>query len=484
MRVLPLEQAGLVQAKILFVMELIEGVLPRRHPDDPFLREPERCALRAFFESVGEMVYLPLRSERQRIEPMLFYEATTAATERLYLSYPRTMDNSETLPSSYLQALPMPYDLRFYRLEELVPPESERTHPYDRALAHAAGVDGSDISDMSGMSDMSDCLVLACTRQRVVDINRAFSVSELETLYRCPFQYLFRHRLKVRVSRRGLHLSQIGSLLHSALRHAYRHHRALSPDSPEWAQALLDSLERVADIESLDLAHWQLQVLHAYATRLLQMFAQREARYRRQFGLEPRHFEWAFGTPTISDEENPLSAHDLSERLDPDSVRVAYRLPLGDGHVLRVSGIVDRIDFSPDGKVAMVTDYKLTASPPRREIEEGAAFQPLIYALTVQARFKPERVVMAFDELAHGRRVRLVPYDEGLIRRFRAGEWEGSPHEVMRVFPERALERAIERLRGELRHLLNLLRQATVTPTPGDHCRLCAFADLCRRAQR
>lgn len=480
-RVLPLEQAGLTQAEIVFVMELMEGVLPRRHPDDPFLRESERRALRAFFESRGETVYLPLRSERQRIEPMLFYEAMTAATERLYLSYPRTTENGETLPSSYLQMLPMPAETRFYRLEELVPPESERLHPYDHALVYALE------SASSDESDRAERLTLPRTRQQVVDVERTFSVSELETLYRCPFQHLFRHRLRVRMPRRGLQLTQIGSVLHAALRHAYRHHRYLPPDSPEWAHALIDSLRRVADAETLDLAHWQMQVLHAYATRLLQLFAQREVCYRQQFGLEPRLFEWAFGTPTSNDEENPLSPPDLSDsshRFDPESVPGAYRLLLGSGCSLRVSGVVDRVDFSPDGKTAMVTDYKLTRSPHRGEVEAGVAFQPLIYALAIQARYKPERVVIAFDELSHGRRVRLVPYDEGLIRRFRAGEWEGSPHEVMLVIPQSRMAQAIEKLREELRHLLELLQHATVIPKPGNHCRLCAFGDLCRKAQR
>ncbi|GBC93504.1 ATP-dependent helicase/deoxyribonuclease subunit B [bacterium HR15] len=480
-RVLPLEQAGLAQAEIVFVMELMEGMLPRRHPDDPFLRESERHALRAVLAAQG--VYLPLRSERQRLEPLWFYEAITAATQHLYLSYPRTIENGETVPSSYLQTLPMTAETRFYRLEELVPPESERLHPYDRALTHA--IEAGECYEGDALQDR---LMLPRTRQRVVDIDRAFSVSELETLARCPFQYLFRHRLRVRIPRRGLHLTQIGSVLHAALRHTYRQAYHLPPDSPEWAHALLDSLRCVADAETLDLSHWQLQVLHAYATRLLQLFAQREPRYRQQFGTEPRLFEWAFGMPPLADlsDELDLSAvpvpPDLSERFDPDSVPGAYRLPLGEGHTMRLCGVVDRVDFSTDGKVAIVTDYKLTRSPSRSEIEAGLAFQPLIYALTIQACYKPERIVIAFDELTHGRRVRIVPYDEALIRRFRAGEWEGSPHEVMMVVPQRRMEQAIENLRAELRHLLELLQQATVAPTPGEHCRVCAFRDLCRKA--
>ncbi len=489
-RVLPLEAVPLLQAEIVFIMELIEGVLPRRQPDDPFLRESERRALRDFFRSqlagathVSPLPpVLPLRSERQRLEPLLFRAPVACATQQLYLSYPRTMDNSETLPSSYLQRLLSTSDAestittRFYRLEELVPPEEEQLHPYDRLLASALE------AAPAAMPDAADRLTLPRTRQRVMNIDRVFSVSELETLHRCPFQHLFRHQLRVRVPQRGLQLSQIGRVVHSALRHAYRQHRSLAPDSPEWARALIDSLQRVLASEPLELTHWQLQVLDAYATRLLNLFAQREARYRRQFGLEPRHFEWAFGTPADGDEENPLTPS--PDHYDPDSITGALRLPLGDGQSVRVSGVVDRIDFSPDGAVAMITDYKLTRSPHRKELEAGEAFQPLLYLLTVRARYTPQRVVIAFDELSRGRRVRFVPYDEALIRRFRAGEWEGSPAEIMAVLPDRRLEQAISQLREELRHLLTLLQNAIVAPTPGSHCRLCAFGDLCRKAQR
>jgi RecB family exonuclease/DnaJ-domain-containing protein 1 len=504
-RVLPLEMAGLVHAPIVVAMELVEGVLPRRHPDDPFLRESERRALRAYFEHLqatepsASPVRLILPSERQRMEPMLFYEVLTAATQQLYLSYPRTMENGETLPSSYLTQLTPAADAseastegsghcewRIYRLEELVPPESERLHPYDRLLAHAVEHSGDGCECVVHRESLGDDfrLTLPRTRQQLVDVDRVFSVSELETLHRCPFQHLFRHRLRVRVPRRGLQLTQIGSVLHAALRHAYHHHRQVSPDSPEWAQTLLRSLEQVLKDTPLDLAHWQLQVLHAYATRLLQLFAQREARYRQQFQLEPRHFEWAFGASPSHDLGDETDGALLGGAHDPASLPSAFRIQLGNGQSMRVCGVVDRIDLSPDGKLAMVTDYKLTRSPQQGDIVSGTAFQPLLYTLVVQAHHRVNSVVIAFDELSHGRRVRYVPYEEGLIRRFRAGDWEGTPTEVMRAIPHRRLAQAIDQLRTELRHLLQLLQGAHILPLPGDHCRRCAFGDLCRKAQR
>jgi uncharacterized protein YukE len=43
---------------------------------------------------------------------------------------------------------------------------------------------------------------------------------------------------------------------------------------------------------------------------------------------------------------------------------------------------------------------------------------------------------------------------------------------------------AENRLRQLLTQAIEGLRHAAIAPTPGDHCRRCAFADLCRTAQR
>ena len=83
--------------KVAAVMGLTERVFPRRITEDPFLRDAERIALR-------EWAGLDLEEQKGRAddERFFFYLAVTAPSERLILSYPRSADESDTLPSFYL----------------------------------------------------------------------------------------------------------------------------------------------------------------------------------------------------------------------------------------------------------------------------------------------------------------------------------------------------------------------------------------------
>ncbi len=461
--VLPMEHADLMRGEVVFVLQVLEGVIPRRHPDDPFLREDERLALREALIPLEPRLYLPLRSEHQAGEPVLFYRACTAASQRLYLTYPRTQNDSEALPSFYLQQIPHA-ETRLYRVEQFTP--EDPLHPYDRLLQH-------------GM----ECAELTCVlraeshRQRVADVDREFSVSELETLARCPFQHLFRYILKVRPPRRGLQLTDIGTAVHRTLYRALREERA--PADPQaWAERMQVILQELLNDDPFDLTHWQLQVLEAYATRLLALFAQREPLYQQQFELRPVRLEWAFGTATSeSDDEYERVASSASDNPQP----ARYRLR--NGREIRVCGVIDRIDWSQDG-VAMVIDYKLGATPDRKDLLEARALQGLLYADVVRRARNVQHLVLAYDHLTAGRRVRFVPYEQTLIQRFRAGEWEGSPRDCVIPVMEREWQDAFQKLRTELEFLIGRLQQVGIAPTPGTHCKTCAYADLCRQAQR
>lgn len=459
---LPMEHADLMRGEVVFVLQVLEGVVPRRHPDDPFLREEERLALREALIPLEPRLSLPTRSEYQAGEPMLFYRACTAASRRLYLTYPRTQNDSEALPSFYLQQIPHA-ETRLYRVEQFTP--ENPLHPYDCLL-------------QSGMEYAEPTSILRSVshRQRVANVDREFSVSELETLARCPFQHLFRYILKVRPPRRGLQLTDIGTAVHRTLYRAL--HEAQTPTDPQtWAERMHSILQELLNDDPFDLTQWQLQVLEAYAARLLALFAQREPRYQQQFQLRPVKLEWAFGAATAeSDEEYERTASGASNNLPP----ARYRLR--NGQEIRVCGVIDRIDLSQDG-VAMVIDYKLGAIPDRQDVLEARALQGLLYADVVHRARNVHHLVLAYDHLTAGRRVRFVPYEQTLIQRFRAGDWEGRPRDCVIPMMEREWEDAFQKLRTELESLIGQLQQVSIGPIPGTHCKTCAYADLCRQAQ-
>jgi RecB family exonuclease len=467
-RLLPMEHADLVGAQVAFALQVLEGVLPRRCPDDPFLREAERNALNAALGAQG--VYLPTRADAQAAEPMLFQRVLHTAREQLYFSYPRTQGgDSDALPSFYLETLKAQYrnavHTRFYRLEDITPAPEDALHAYDQSLC-----------EPTAYAEPPPILRHPDHRTRLADLSRPFSVTELETLLRCPFEHFARYGLRLRPLVRELSLREVGSLTHATLCRAVRQ-RPRSHDPHEWVQRLVEHLQELLAERAPDLPDWQIAVLRALAQRLARRFGWREPRYLQQFGLEPRACEWAFGS-AVDDEDERALAEPLHNQQQPR--RVVY--PLANGQQIALCGVIDRIDLSPQRDIALVLDYKLGSAPSSTDFREGRVVQGLLYVHAVRSFLPNAQVVLAYDRLKAGKRVRFVPHTTQLVQRFNKANWEDNDCCV--PIPTNQWRQAEGKLRQLLTQAIEGLRQAQIAPTPGDHCRRCAFADLCRMAQR
>jgi hypothetical protein len=108
--------------------------------------------------------------------------------------------------------------------------------------------------------------------------------------------------------------------------------------------------------------------------------------------------------------------------------------------------------------------------------------QGLLYVHAVRSLMPNAQVVLAYDRLKAGKRVRFVPNETQLVQRFNRGNWEDNGCVVL--LTQGQWRQAENRLRQLLTQAIEGLRHAAIAPTPGDHCRRCAFADLCRTAQR
>ena len=467
-RLLPMEHADLVGARIAFVLQALEGTLPRRCPDDPFLREVERNALNKALRAQG--VYLSTRADAQAAEPMLFQRILHTAHERLYFSYPRTQSgDSDALPSFYLEALKARFgdaiDTRFYRLEDLAPAPDDALHPYDQSLC-----------EPMPYAEPLPILRDPAHQARVADLSRPFSVTELETLVRCPFEHFARYILRLRPLVRELSLREVGSLTHATLCRAVRS-CPHSYDPQEWVQRLIEQLQELLAERAPDLPDWQVEVLRALAQRLARRYGWREPRYLQQFGLQPHACEWAFGSVVDDEDERALA-----EPLHNQQPRPVF-YSLANGQRIALCGVIDRIDYNPQDRLVLVLDYKLGGAPSSTDFREGRVVQGLLYVHVVRSVLPAgTQVVLAYDRLKAGKRIRFVPNEAPLVQRFKKGDWEDNG--CMIVLPPRQWRHAEESLRRLLTQALEGLRQAQITPTPGDHCRRCAFADLCRMAQR
>ncbi len=464
-RLLSPEHSDLVGFKVVFLLSLLEGVYPYRHPDEPFLRETERLALR---ERLQPTPNLPTRSELQAGEPLLFYRALTTATERLYLTYPRTQNESDALPSFYLReverAIGRGLPTQVLTLDQIVPPTDECLHPYDQIL-----------SEGKDYTEPSETVHEQALRELIANLDREFSVSELESLVRCPFQHLMRYIWRVRPKRRGLQITQVGTVVHQSLYKLLQE----SDDPLVWTQRALEVLTEAIAEHLDDLSDWQKQVVQAFALRMLNLFIALEPLYRQQLGMHPIQLEWAFGTQEgLDDEERTVVLPSPQSR--PQSI--PYRVG---AHQIALRGVIDRIDATDDPSTRIILDYKLSSAPRKSDFKDGRALQFLLYAdvartMLAQNHPNPE-IVIACDSLARGTRTYYYVHNARIAQQFAQVARES--HCNRQPFSRSEWLSAFQNLRATLQNALNRLTQADVSPTPDQHCQWCTFGDVCRKAQ-
>ncbi len=83
--------------RVGLLLGVLEGAFPRRLSEDAFLSDEERLELRRITGCMLQTGYERAMDERRR-----FYLAATQPTETLYAFFPRTEDESEALPSLFL----------------------------------------------------------------------------------------------------------------------------------------------------------------------------------------------------------------------------------------------------------------------------------------------------------------------------------------------------------------------------------------------
>jgi ATP-dependent helicase/DNAse subunit B len=536
--------------KVAAVMGLTERVFPRRITEDPFLRDEERALLR-------QVAGLDLEAQMGRAddERFLFYLAITAPSETLILSFPRATDEADTLPSFYLDevravfapAMPTtssastesaetpsaPLQTISRTLADVAPRPEEVVSPQDRLLAACAdlfdaGPEGASQSRTRRMrraaalmqtcledSRMAEAVRTVVASRRLPHLprlesadlradfagqDRVFSVTELETHARCPFQYLLRHALKLRPEDDGTHPGAQGTLLHAVLRRYFRHRTQAaspSPSSPESApdletmraelrSLLADTLDRAP----LDASPHRLHMTQRMLTDALDGFAERELRFGVQFGLTPAHFELAFGfgdadTPPPEDEERETvdlaeSMDDLQPLLDPMSCMEPLILQARDGGAeVKVCGAIDRVDLDATGRRALALDYKLGRPPDYSEIQRGSSLQMPLYLLALERLFDKVGAVGCYDSMRERGRRRFHRTEHVNLRQFSPLMPLDDPSTVKPLSREQFAD-LTQTAEATAVRSARAIAQAGVEAIPGEHCRVCPYGDVCR----
>ena len=404
--------------RVVFVPGMAERLFPQKLREDPLLLDDLRREIGA---------ELTLQEDRAERERLLLRLAVGAATERLYVSFPRieTVEARARVPSFYALEIMRAVTGRVPDHQQL---ELEASEGASASLGWPAparpeeAIDDfeHDLSvlrllmrsegDVKGRAHyllrLNDCVRRSASERwararprwseydglvRVTDATRQFlqsqrlgarpySVSALQNYAYCPYRFLLSALYRLQPLEEPEPLERMdpltkGSLFHEVLAEFFRalqqRQMAVAATSMDRVLELLDAtLTRVAANYAELLAPavervWQDEV--AGIRTDLHIWARELAQTT---DWEPWLFEFAFGLPD-------LPGHDLNSRREPVTI---------DGRFL-LRGAIDLIERKPGTKIFRVTDYKTSRNRSERGsiIGHGQQLQPVLYSLVVEA---------------------------------------------------------------------------------------------------
>ena len=367
----------------VFLGDFVEGSFPENYRPDPLLPE------------------IPYRTEEeQRLDNrFLFYRVLKSFRKRLYLLVPKREREADLIPSPFLAQLRKVANVD----------DAEVGDPSRGSVTGFLSIYGNYIWTMNTTSngEFPDSIanmrplidhVVAVEKSREATHehlayegvltagtlsveskkqlqslhNKPYSVTELETYAKCPFQYFVNNVLRFRVEEDEeedeLSSLERGSLLHEILFEFYNNHRESPPVEQHFEEAkqqldgILDAKSeerrnrRTENPISADNLFWETEIEKLRVA--LHKWLKAEQSYN--LSVMPRYFEVSFGQD--------------QEPRDPE---LSCTRPISIGNV-RMRGKIDRIDL---GNGAFnVIDYKTGGSTIRMpEILNGRSIQLPIY---------------------------------------------------------------------------------------------------------
>ena len=412
------EQARGRMFRVAFVPGLAERLFPQKLREDPLLLDDLRR------EIGGELIAQEDRAEHERL---LLRLAAGAATEKLYVSFPRieTAEARARVPSFYALEIMRAVTGRIPEHQKL---ELEASEEASASLAWPAPARPEDAiddfehdlsvlrslmrneGDVKGhahyMLRLNECVRRSASERwararqpwspydglvRVTEATKAFlqsqrlgarpySVSALQNYAYCPYRFLLSALYHLQPLQELEPLERMdpltkGRLFHEVLAEFFRalqqQKMAIAMDSMDDVLRLLDeTLTRVAANYAELLAPavdrvWQDEI--AGIRTDLHIWARELAG---STGWEPWLFEFAFGL-------RDAPGHDPNSRSEPVTI---------DGRFI-LRGAVDLIERKPGTKILRITDHKTSKNRSERGsiIGQGKQLQPVIYSLAVEA---------------------------------------------------------------------------------------------------
>jgi ATP-dependent helicase/DNAse subunit B len=436
----------------VFVCGLQEGQFPRTAAPEPFLTDELRREL-----ALSSGLRLRQRGDAIERERYLFYSALSRATAMVVLSY-RSADEEGNLqlPSPFIaDVAELLVDgwvghRRRRLLGDLV--WSEAQAPTQRELDRSRAASSAPVAVDRVPRRLSPSTLARLRHTEVV------SAGALETYADCPVKWLVERELRPKGLEPDSEALARGSYMHDVLEQLLKQlGRAVTPESLPDALEILDRL--LADNPPTTLPG-RPESLRRAAAEAIAADLRRYLRHEAATGCEwePLRLELRFGFE--EEEEDSLPALRLGE--EPDQIAVR--------------GAIDRVDVAPDGRRAVIRDYK--SGGVRTEYQGGRwsserRLQVALYMLAARELLDLEPVAGFYQPLG-GRdlRARGVFLDGAPV----GGELVGNDART-----QEELEDGLAEATARAISLAARLRSGDIEPCPETCSRDgCAYPGICR----
>ena len=423
----------------LQVLGMLEGVFPRRRTEDPILTDQERAEISGIRPGLPSLLDSKTKAQSERDE---FYRVCSAAKKEIVFSYPLADDQKDNIPAFYLSEVERTDSTiqgKNYPRPVLAPEKQNCITTADVLLREA--------TDGPRQAPLPVELVSEAVTSAVRPMpGKAFEPRVLRDALECPFRYVARHALKLKVKRQSERwgslrkLPQVSQLL-------------AKKDIEDGERSLIVALNAELDQLYAEVPDWEMQLLRSGGQRLIRDWLHREV---------------------ISREVWPKNPDSLKTNVSFGSHGVRSEMPGG----ILLEGAIAGIS-----KLGPYNVAHIFGNPPDdvKKLKDG---QRLFLGLHMLAIHESGREVAVEIESAGSSRTLVVlgRQDSEPLPSNRADGLQVV--DLATVDDVNLAKKEFYRATKEaLKTAVANIFDVRVTPIKGDTCTWCDYGELCRRAQ-